>query len=74
MEVLEGSHRLNNLMLLSCLFAIAETLPETKISQAPQETRLERLKKKKRSSNLRCSKKLDYQIIDAAVYNPCTLV
>lgn len=44
MEGLEGGHRFE---ILSRLFAIAETLPGTETSQAPQETRPERLMNKR---------------------------
>ena len=47
MEGLEGGRRLNKLELLSRLLAIAEALPETETSQAPQETRPERLMNKR---------------------------
>ena len=47
MECLEGSHRLSKLELLSHLLAIAEALSGTETSQAPQETRPERLVNKR---------------------------
>ena len=47
MEGLEGGRRLNKLELLSRLLAIAEALPWTETSQAPQETRPERLTNKR---------------------------
>ena len=47
MEGLKGSRRLNKFELLSRLLAIAEALPGTETSQAPQDTRPERLMNKK---------------------------